>query len=346
MRQSRFAVRVLGTCLALGLCAGCGSESDPGPSGASPGGGGRFWVATRGIQELLAVDSKTGKVDVELEVASDSEVSALAVASGQAWVGRSDGALVVVDGASEKVDKTLNIASSGERIELVTLGGGSAYVASGSPNDPHVSRVDVASGSVQAEAPVIGGADLFSGLLYDSGTLWVLSDNNFTLSKVDATSLAVLGSVSLGQDPSEPEGPRGDFYGSGVMAQSDSKLWIIDVSSNQLLSVEKSSLSVQYESDLADLLESEGGIALAANQESFFVTLPDAGKIVRFDSATGARAQTYTLATGAGLAIAAGSDRLYVNKDAAGWDVSEVDIRSGMTTNTYANLQPAWLALE
>lgn len=348
MRQSRFAVRMWGACLTLWLCSGCGSDSESsGPNGASPGGGGRFWVATRGIQELLAVDANTGHVDIELEVATDSvEVSALAVASRQAFVGRSDGALLVFDEAREEVEKTLNIASSGERVELVAVGGGSVYAASGSPNDPQVQRVDLASGTVQAAAPVIGGADLFSGLVYDSGTLWVLSDNNFKLSKVDAASLAVLGSVSLGQDPSEPQGARGDFYGSGLMAEMSDKLWIIDVSAAQLLSVEKGSLTAKYESDLSDLLEPEGGVALAVNHDSFFVTLPDAGKIVRFDGASGARAQTYTLETGAGLAIAASNDRLYVNKNVAGWDVSEVDIRSGMTTNTYVNLRPAWLAIE
>jgi hypothetical protein len=64
------------------------------------------------------------------------------------------------------------------------------------------------------------------------------------------------------------------------------------------------------------------------------------------DGASGARVQTYTLESGAGHILTVGSDKLYLNSNRAGWDVSEVDIRSGMTTHKYTNLQPAWLALE
>ena len=133
---------------------------------------------------------------------------------------------------------------------------------------------------------------------------------------------------------------------SGAIPLAISNGLLIRQNRDLLETQEKSSLTAKYESDLADLLESSGSVVLAANHDSVFLALAREGKVVRFDGATGARAQTYALEAGAGLALAVGRDKFYVNRNQAGWDVIEVDIRSGQTTRTYANLQPAWLALE
>jgi hypothetical protein len=346
MNRSKQAFRALAAGMALWLCGGCGSSDEQSPEGSNPGSG-TLWVATTGIQFLFGVDVATGKMGLDLELAtSPVEVSALAAEGGLVWAGRSDGSLLVVDETKEKIDATLSLAATSDPVEKLAFGGGSAYAALGSMTAPHVYRVDAATRALKTQAPVIETNALFSGLLYDGSALWVLSDNEFKVRKVDASTLAVIGTVSLGQDPANPLGPRRDAYGAGYMAQVGGKLWVIDSTTNQLLSIEKSSLTAKYESDLADLLESSGSVVLAANHDSVFLALAREGKVVRFDGATGARAQTYALEAGAGLALAVGRDKFYVNRNQAGWDVIEVDIRSGQTTRTYANLQPAWLALE
>jgi hypothetical protein len=344
MNRSGRAFQALSAFLALWL-AGCGSSQDT-PSEQTSTGSGQLWVATTGIQYLFGVDIASGKMGLSLELATNPvEVSALKAANGRVWAGRSDGSLLMVNEATSKVEKTLSLAATTDPIEQLVLGSGAAYATAGSEREPHVFRIDTTSFKTQ-EASVISSTSLFSGFLYDGSVLWVLADNEFTLSKVDATTLSVLDSIPLGQNPSDPTGARVDKYGAGFMAQVGGKLWIIDSTTSQLLSVDKSTLVAKYVSDLKDLLEPSGSVIFTSNHDSLFLALADQGKIIRLDGQSGARVQTYTLETGAGRILTIGSDKLYLNSNNAGWDVSEIDIRSGEATNKYTNLQPAWLALE
>jgi hypothetical protein len=262
---------------------------------------------------------------LSLELATNPvEVSALKAANGRVWAGRSDGSLLMVNEATSKVEKTLSLAATTDPIEQLVLGSGAAYATAGSEREPHVFRIDTTSFKTQ-EASVISSTSLFSGFLYDGSVLWVLADNEFTLSKVDATTLSVLDSIPLGQNPSDPTGARVDKYGAGFMAQVGGKLWIIDSTTSQLLSVDKSTLVAKYVSDLKDLLEPSGSVIFTSNHDSLFLALADQGKIIRLDGQSGARVQTYTLETGAGRILTIGSDKLYLNSNNAGWDVSEID---------------------
>jgi hypothetical protein len=99
--------------------------------------------------------------------------------------------------------------------------------------------------------------------------------------------------------------------------------------------------------DLTDTVTRNTSVHMVANGDSFFVSYSDdeAAKVVRYDGTSGEAGKTYEFGPGAARSLAVTGDRLYVTSDEFGRDVLQVDIQSGQTLKTFANVGATLLAL-
>lgn len=322
------------TLLLLGGCGSDGGGGDEGAGGPRPASGDTLWLINRGVPFLQGIDTGTGDVEVDVEVAEgDTRIFSLAVEDDRVWVGRDDGTIVVVDAEASAIEKTLALADPETTIEHLALGDGSAYVATGSSFEPLLTRIDASDFSTRATAPVIVTSNRFDAVLYGRSNVFVLSGNAFGVKKLDPATLASVGSVGLGSDPSNPDALSDDTYGTGHMARAGSILWVVDQASHRLLRVGEESLDASVVDDLSDLLEPEGYTEFTSNGTSTFLLLSERAEIVRFDGTTGARRRTYVLPEGAST-MAASEKKLYVATTSSSRRIVELDIESGEVTQT------------
>ncbi len=346
----RAGLNSLAAMLCVLAASGCGSGGDAGSSNSPKGStGGTLWEVSGSLPMLRSIDTASGKIGVDVQIGPGSiDVwdKGVAPADGLVWVGRTDGAVVAVNASSGQIEKTIDVITDGGEVEIMLAGGGAAYALSSSSEKPVVIELDAKTFANKAQAQVISDNVPFSSALYEPGTIWALSGSDFALSKVNATTLAVQGRVPLGQNLSDPEGPRGEYDGDGLAALTTSKVWVVDRTAQQLLSVDKLSLQATFVSDLGDLLAPGGPIDFRGNGDSTFLSLPDQGMLVRFDGKTGARTKTYSLGVGVASAFVVTKTKIYATDNHVANDVFEIDIQSGSITNTYPNLRPSVLAVE
>ena len=353
----RRAAAVVAACVMLTL-AGCGgsktggdvNDDVPAAENGEPqeaaASGQTLWATILGGGSLSGLDTGSGKrVNTGLvQVAPvGTNVKHMVAAEGKVWIGLSNGKLLVADGKTGAIVETLEFDAKDYGIEEMAVGGGSAYVAYAGPT---LVRIDATTYEKAKQAPVVGPIHDCDGMLVDGGTLWVLQGNGFALIKADASTLAVRDSVRIGSHPSDPTGPFKALYGHGTMTQVGGNVWVFDRASYTLIRVDKATMKPTRVAALKDITV-HTSVRLAANADSFFVSISDddGAKVVRYDGATGEARKTYEFGPGAARSLAVTGDRLYVTSDEFGRDVLQVDIQSGQTVKTFANIGATLIAL-
>ncbi len=327
---------------ALALAVGCpsggnGGKMDGGalgdgqtPSGQGGSGGQSgpvVWVGSHFTRSVRGIDTGSGETLAMIDLPADP--NDLVIAAGKVWVGTDDGDLLAIDPQSGEAGDPLHI---GGPIEHIAAGGGRLFVAhfgggdSGLP--PQVVEVDPAKVTELNRFAVVDINESHDGLILDGSTLYVLVGNGFALERVDPDSGAVMDSVALGENPDDPSGPRGDFYGYGQMILVGGTMWVLDEYKNKVLGVDATSLAVGPILDATSWLDNGGADYLASDGKDVFVSLKDANSIVRLDGKTGEVKDTYDYEDGAGV-IAFKDGLLYMDGDESFGDLLLIDPSDG-----------------
>jgi hypothetical protein len=325
------------------LTAGCGAEDTiprRAPSGSAHGTG-TLWSVTQGVPYLRGIDRATGEVQVDVEVAQGAtNIFSLVAGNGQVWLGRTDGVVLAVRaGAIQKQEMI-----GEDDVEALALCADSAYAATGSHVAPRLIRYDAADLSQQAEAPVLDVSARFESLACDGEHLFVLGGNDFRVHQLDRETLATLRTTPVGVDPSDPS-TLGEFGGGGFMVEVAASLWVVDIDSGALISVNKETLAARVAGDVSDLLVPEGYMELVSNGTDFFFALSGQGVVVGFDGATGARKRTYAVTDGVGH-VAASGEHLYVRTENAPEKILELDLASSELLRTFEDVPGDRIAVE
>jgi hypothetical protein len=82
---------------------------------------------------------------------------------------------------------------------------------------PPILRIDATSFKVATQADILHPVGYPNGIVYDGSDLWIIQWNALELVRADPTTLEVRGRVDLGQDPNDPDGAFGEFYGYGYL---------------------------------------------------------------------------------------------------------------------------------
>ena len=129
------------------------------------------------------------------------------------------------------------------------------------------------------------------------------------------------------------------------MVEVAASLWVVDLDSGALISVNKATLAARVAGDVSDLLVPEGYIELVSNGTDFFLGLSGQGVVVGFDGATGVRKRTYAVTDGVGH-VAASGEQLYVRTENAPEKILELDLASGALVRTFEDIAGDLIAVE
>jgi len=331
-----------------------GDDPAAGGGDVEPGADGTLWGVTTSLF-LIGVDLATGEEVVpsssEQVVEPLTPLQSIAVGDGRVWLvtgdesavtGGDGGAVLVIDATTGDVVDTLEFTGG---VSALAEDDGKVYIAhSAGDTDVVVERFDAATLASEAQARVLedNPSHTVEALVPDGDTLWVLQGNGFALHEVDAATLEVQETVRLGRFE---DGEFGDLYGYGKMVQVGDVLWIVDNYNNDLLRVDKTSLEPEVVGSIDEYLIS--GVRLSANSDSIFLATGDdsAGRVVRFDGATGEQVDTYELGENGARAFAVDDDHLYVNEDYFG-DLAEIDVQTGETQRTLPLPGPELVAVD
>jgi outer membrane protein assembly factor BamB len=328
---------------ALGLCAllGCesggesagdGGTSSSGSAGSGGGGtttgggaGGKVVVARDNYLKLL--DTATGEELGSLPF--DFFAEELHVAGDAVVLGGSEGELVVADAETLELRSQIALGSDVEAIASV---GDEAFVAllgDGTSEDgPAIARVDLANVTETSRFFDVDVNEQHAAMLAEGDDLIVLVGNGFALERVSTASETVVQDVPLGQNPDDPEGPRGEFYGYGMLASAEGRYWVFDEYSDRLLGLDATSFAVQVMHHTAALLENAGATHVVSDGSELFLTLADKDQVVVFDGETGEVARTYDVADGA-RAIGVKDGLLYLDADETFGELLVLDAQTG-----------------
>jgi hypothetical protein len=330
-----------------------GSSGSSGSSGSGTGGGGQpgtpsgriLWTISSFLPSLRGIDTGSHELVVDVDIVdldeSDVGINTLEISDDQVWLGRDDSVLTVVDRGTEAIVAEIDLLPFGENetvdIYNIAVGGGYAFTSPESNIQPPILRIDASTFEVVTQADILDGVGYPTRILYDGSDLWIMQWNAIELVRADPTTLDVRERVLLGQDPNDPNGAFGPFYGVGYMADSGDTLWIIDTESLRLLSVDKATVTPRAVADLSDLTDFDTFFEFDANSHGVFLLLAEPGIVVRFDPETGERLNTYDFADDGGVGnMAVGRDTLYVTPGGSEfvYDTREVDIDSGRVLQT------------
>jgi hypothetical protein len=345
--------------LALALAAsGCGNDSSPKPSESSPpdtnpagSGRGTVWINTGLWLQGMDLESGEAVTDVFEVTTGLNSLYAMVPDGDRIWLGREDGAVVVVD--PEKDEPTVLPVDSEETwgISQLAVGGGLAYVASRvKPHDPDPAgpplvTIDTETLNEVARRDVFGEEfnEVFSSLALDGATLWGLHENSLGLLEIDADTLAVKRRLPLAENFENPSGPPVEGHGYGYMEQIGDALWVLDYSTNRvpIWRVDKATLTPTRVRELADEfgdLASEC-VRMASNEDSLFVLFCDdsVATVAHLDGTTGKTRAVYEFdSPGPGI-LQPTNDTLYVDSPSSPFEVVGVNLKTGAQRVVYTD---------
>jgi len=259
------------------------------PAGATA----RAGIPTPGVQIPFA------SLKAEAEIAAAPE-----------WIGGTDSLLLpnAEKGTLDRLDPKTN--KPGDAIADLKNPCGGAVTAFGSiwvPRcDTHtIARLDPKTFKITASAPVAIAAAL-PALAATADSVWVLTDNKTTLSRVDPDRNAVVAELRL------PAGCNSIAFG-------ESALWVTCPSDNRVLRVNPQTNLVEKYIDVSDTPES-----LAIGENSIWVYCRKEGKVERIDPKTNKSAKIIeTSVPGAAGAIAVGLGSVWVTQE--GFPLTRID---------------------
>jgi virginiamycin B lyase len=168
-----------------------------------------------------------------------------------------------------------------------------------------VTRMDPKTFKVSATL-AIGAADVMMGLVATADSVWMLTDNLTTLSRIDPVQNLVVGEMRL------PAGCNDMAFGEGA-------LWITCLTENKLYRVNPETNLVEKRIEV-----SAGPRALAIGENSIWVLCEKEGKVDRVDPKTNKVTKTIELnVPNAGGSIAYGEGWLWVTQ--TGFPITRID---------------------
>jgi streptogramin lyase len=174
---------------------------------------------------------KPGVKEVQVPFASLRPVATLKVGGTADWVLATDDAVWVVStkpNAVQRIDPATNkvaskVSLSGEPCSGLAIGFGSIWVPL-CGKKPSLVRVEIAGNKISAEFP-IGAADPEGGIAASGDSVWLVTDKNGTLSRIDPDTGKVRQKVHL------PAGSSNPIFSDGI-------LWITGNESSVLTAVD------------------------------------------------------------------------------------------------------------
>ena len=265
----------------LAACGGSGSPTiipNPGPL---PG---MVWI---GGEEGYPIEGGTPVLPRFAE-----RVSSFDADRRDLWVGSAGGNLYSIrtDGTGRRGPYRVSDVS----ISAIAFGGGTVWAANdGSAGLPQsLIAFDALTSTHVHIRSLLTGSHWFDGIVVDGADVFVLLGNSFALAKLDAASRSLLAQVELGEDPTDPTGPRGDFYGTGEIDVDSSSIWVLDRSVGKLHEIAKTDLALLRSIDLAHHVPATSDYDhLAVGAARVYVSDSDSGAtdvVVAIDKLTGA----------------------------------------------------------
>lgn len=171
-----------------------------------------------------------------------------------------------------------------------------------------VTRVDLKSQKITATLPT-GAADVTTGIAATADSVWMLTDNRTTLSRIDPQGNQVVGEIRL------PQGCDAILSGNG-------SLWVPCPSENKLYRINPETNLVEERIEV-----SAGPRALALGDNSVWVLCDKEGKVDRVDPKTNKVTKTIALnvANGGGT-LAFGDGYLWVTQ--SGFPIARIDTKT------------------
>jgi hypothetical protein len=190
------------------------------------------------------------------------------------WMAYTEGEIYGADADGSNLTGPFDVAADGIGADLIALRNGEVWLARGNAESA-LAVYDISADSLTeialTEETWCGP---FDGLVTDGDDVFVLCSNPFELWKLDADSQELDGSVALGEDPSDPTGPRGEFFGAGKLGVGEDSLWIFNTDALKLHQIDKSDLSIEETVDLSGEIPGDSfvdSIQLEVGDENVYV---------------------------------------------------------------------------
>lgn len=218
---------------------------------------GKLWVADSIGNDVVAVDPATGR-RVGTPISVGQGPVSVAAGEGGVWVASLGADTVsLIDPKSRTVTASVALPPDVGAVR-VALGAGAVWVTGTTDTLTRVSPKPVGV-SLEWRAVRVGQGPI--GLAVDSGVVWTGDALGGTVTKVDASTLRVLGNYSVGGDPAH-------------VAVFDGVVWVGDGTSGALIAVDPSTgkqigSAVHFRGAVRGLLVSDGSLwAATANPGS------------------------------------------------------------------------------
>src|SRR5829696_2006326 len=243
--------------------------------------GGKAWVASAAAGTLTPIDARSNEAGRAMKVGRDPD--SVTAANGSVWVTNTgDGTVSRVDDSSgapqgDEIDV-------GEKPEGITAGNGAVWVANS--GEATLTAIDASSGRPRATASV-GGSPI--GVAAGPSSIWVTDTERDTVTRVDPGSASPRGApIQVGSQP------RG-------IAVSGGDVWVANSGDGTVSRIDESTGRPK-----GAPIRVGGGPreVAAAGTDGVWVTLSDAGQVVRLDPSGRVADRKRTGASPVGVAVA------------------------------------------
>ncbi|MDJ0975320.1 MAG: hypothetical protein QNJ98_12720 [Planctomycetota bacterium] len=245
--------------------------------------------------------------------------SSWAVNRDAVWAGSATSGVYRADGDGS--NSQIFVRLGGVGIEAIAIG--TNYIWAGITGDATTEKALVTIDPITRRASYLrlvnGWGRYFADIVVDGPNVYALTDSSFELTRIDEATRTVQLTVPLGQDPADPTGPRGDFFGTGRLAVGPGHVWVLDSTHSKLHKIDKTTLAIVNTADLSAHLPPDGDFdALVVGDQRVYVAETEfntrnEGSIVAVDKVTGVSTEIYA-PPGDGIreGIAANGDVLIV----------------------------------
>ncbi len=193
------------------------------------------------------------------------------------WMAYRDGPMYGADAEGDNLVGPIDVGVDGIGPDFMAMGDGEVWLArSGTETGPAV--YDIENGTLTETGPIpdeFGG--FYSGLVVDGDAVYALLNRGLELLEYDASSREFTQGVPLGEDPSDPSGPRGRFGSPGSLAVSSQAVWVLDADVSKLHKIDKRDLTIDGTADLSARVSPDsdnGALRVYAGEDNVYVVNP------------------------------------------------------------------------
>jgi hypothetical protein len=279
----------------------------------------------------------------------ESQPLAMALEDNKLWVTLENDRVVSIDTETGIIRRTVQVgpteitfgSDSTDRHEIernlahIAAGGSGVWITDDEDGTGIYSPVvwwfgGVSKTSVGFAAVSAGEVNSFyDGIIADEEAAWVLLGNTFGVVKIAGDPLGVSETIELGENPRDPSGPRGSFYGFGSFVKIGRLIWVWDKKNNKLLKLDINPLSVYTVIDLNPIIGDDDEGYMADNGRLLFISSPENESILVFDGLNGDYIEEILINEATGH-FRADRDYLYINlSESAAGELAVVDLASG-----------------